>query len=147
MCRLPDKKQGQFDQPLGFSKDRNFAVARKFETPPTADLEVELQPVARLTGRLIKQDGNPASNARVYFGDKVYAPNYGGFVMTDEDGRFEITEVCPNVDLKISSDHESEDKYSQGKFLPINVTELAPGETRSLGDFKIQPRVKMTRNW
>ena len=111
-----------------FSADRQYAAGIE------ADMfgerfDLNLKRVCEIKGTLVDRNNKAVANSRVYFGNKLYAPEYGGFVMTDSLGHFEIKGVCPGFELVIGIDNGSNGTRKSCVKLP----KLQPGEQRDVG--------------
>jgi hypothetical protein len=117
---------------VAFSADKNFGVVKTFGEG-TRSMDLQLQPVGKIKGRLLDEQLSPISNARVYFGNKAYRPEYGGFVVTDNNGVFQIDKMCANFGFELFGVYtEGDRRISLGKFNP-----LQPAESRDLGELQL----------
>jgi hypothetical protein len=99
----------------------------------------KLEPLGRVTGRFLDEDGNPLAGAEVSIaargltGRELYrfASPSGKPVVADKEGRFTLTGVVPGVSFYIQT-HKGE-RYFRGK-PKIGLLKAKPGETLDLGD-------------
>lgn len=118
---------------VAFSKDNKFAKAVAFKTVnPRVDLALE--PVAKLKGRVMNTKGEPLAATRIYFGTELYVPPYGGFVVTDKEGNFEVPNACPNIELIVSVDNLKTGRREKLVTLPA----LSPGQSLDLKELQLR---------
>jgi RNA polymerase sigma factor (sigma-70 family) len=106
----------------------------------------KLIPLARVTGRLLDADGQPLGGATVsvvangQIARELYrfAAPCGPPVVADKGGRYALADVLPGVPFRLryrsKGDTALRDGPGQKTFL------LKPGESRDLGDQKLEPR-------
>ena len=125
---------------VAFSEDKSQASAFEFETvKPRVDLA--LKPVGKIHGRLLDADSSPVAGTRVYFGTELWVPPYGGFVVTDKDGKFEIPHVCPDIMILLSVDNIVGRREKLA-----TISSLAPGTTWDVQDLKLSKPREQFRN-
>ncbi len=148
--RLPPLKSARFtvenvelNQPRRLSflhTERRLAGSVLLSGNETGPLEVKLQPWGTVTGRVLQATGEPADDVDLLgllFGDNAAVANFGllpdpNRTRTDAKGRFEIEGLAPNTPYALSA--------SQGRRIlgaVIEQFQLAPGETKDLGDLTI----------
>jgi protocatechuate 3,4-dioxygenase beta subunit len=114
------------------------AVAIKGDEPDT--FAVKLEPTATVTGRLLDNQGDPLSKARIMGGIEPDQLNlktgwYGYFwSTTNADGRFRIEGLIPGVTISASLERD----YQRHGAIFSKLT-LKAGEVRDLGDVKVKP--------
>ena len=104
----------------------------------------KLEPLARVTGRLLDTDGQPLSGAEISvnaFGlaSELYrfANPPGKLPVTDKEGRFTLTGVVPGISFYMGI--RKEETYYRGK-PKIGLRQLKARETLDLGDQTVEPR-------
>jgi RNA polymerase sigma factor (sigma-70 family) len=133
-------------------------VVRGDEKEPVT---VKLQPWATVSGRLLDEVGKPIPKATLWFTEvprgKVGAPralDVGLHVVersgykpspdpvTDEDGRFKVEGLVPGLKYNLAwMDQNGAFDFDQIKWkgLAFSNLVLKPGETKDLGDVKLEP--------
>jgi RNA polymerase sigma factor (sigma-70 family) len=133
-------------------------VVRGDEKEPVT---VKLQPWGTVSGRLLDAEGKPIPKARLWFAEvprgKVGTPraldvglhvvaHLGGKPspdpVTDEDGRFEVEGLIPGLKYNLAwmeLDGAFDEDHFKWKGLAFSGLILKPGETKDLGDVKLQP--------
>jgi hypothetical protein len=112
------------------------AVVRGDEKEPVT---VRLQPVGKVTGRLLEADGVPLAGAEVSVSapgttaSELYrfASPAGKPVRTDRDGRFALDGVIPGVSFSLQI--RKGDQFFAGK-PRLGLRQVKPGETLDLGE-------------
>ncbi len=139
-------------------------VVRGKEPKPIA---VKLQPWATVSGRLLDAKGKPIPNAKLWFTEvpvrkpgQPMALDTGRFVAersdykpksdprTDEQGRFRVERLVPGLKYNLAlMDEEGATSLEQIKWpgLVFSNLILKAGETKELGDVKLQPFPKRER--
>jgi protocatechuate 3,4-dioxygenase beta subunit len=122
---------------------------------------VKLVPWATVSGRLLDEDGKPVKNTALWFTEvprgKVGAPRaldvglhvverIGGKPsrdpVTDADGRFEVEGLVPGLKYNLAwMDQDGARDLEQVKWKGLAFANLVlkPGESKDLGDVKLQP--------
>jgi len=133
-----DPKQSR---PLFFRHDeKKLAAVVMAKGDETGPLRVRLEPAGIVTGRLIDDDGPLRSGVTInvnygkgQFGDRYYwsslSPTLGG------DGRFRIEGLIPGVSYEL---YTRMGNTILGEF--ASGLKLQPGETRDLGDVRVQAK-------
>jgi RNA polymerase sigma factor (sigma-70 family) len=126
---------------LFWHRDRKLAgtmVVRGDEPEP---LTVTLQPLAAITGRALRKNGEPLVGYAVEYDawPELELPDQNkrlehDRVLTDKEGRFRLTDVPAGMPLNVSV-------YNlKSRYAPIRRTRiiLTPGKTETLGDLRVQ---------
>jgi RNA polymerase sigma factor (sigma-70 family) len=133
-------------------------VVRGDEKEPVT---VKLMPWATVSGRLLDEDGQPIKNTALWFTEvprgKVGAPralDVGLHVVarfagkpnpdpvTDADGRFKVEGLLPGLKYNLAlmePNGQFDPDHFKWKGLAFSNLVLKPGETKDLGDVKLQP--------
>ncbi|MEN6406700.1 MAG: M56 family metallopeptidase [Thermoguttaceae bacterium] len=141
-CYRPDHPR----QLLFLHLDRKLAGSRVVEGPQSEPIAVRLQPWGVLTGRIVDAQGNPMGGITLV-GNNL--PTYlwqhepGGGIhdldrhyVTDQDGRFRIEGLAPNVKYTLSGTNDSRTKY-YGKL--VSDATVNAGQMKDVGEIKISP--------
>jgi RNA polymerase sigma factor (sigma-70 family) len=130
-------------------------VVRGDETKP---IEVKLQPWATVSGRLLDAKGNPIPNATLAFTEvpvrkpgQAMSLNTGLHVIThiagqpsldprtDEQGRFRVERLVPGLKYNLALYEARGAEQTKWQGLVFDKLILKAGETKELGDVKLQP--------
>ena len=120
-------------------------------------LEVRMERAGQIVGRLVDSDGEPITDARMWWSQKpreqpgwgVWAPDPNknrntNSINTDDEGRFRITGIVPgwrytasaSADRKWHTDMMSSTHIG----IPFDNVKVKPGEAKDLGDLVTQPK-------
>jgi hypothetical protein len=124
-------------------------------------LTVKLGPWANVSGRLLDNAGKPIKDAELYFTEVprhkpgeplsvdtgLYVIERSGYKpsrdpRTDEQGRFRVEGLVPGLKYNLAwYDRNGAVLPEDGKWVGLAFTNLIlqPGETKDLGDLKLQP--------
>jgi hypothetical protein len=105
---------------------------------------VKLAPLGKVSGRLLDEDGHPLDGIEVsinppgVIGRELYrfAALNGKPVRTDQDGRFHIESVVPNLKFWLNLRRERTFFVGEPR---IGVRQVKPGETLDLGAIRVKP--------
>jgi hypothetical protein len=94
-----------------------------------APVRIRLEPWGTVTGRLVKPDGEPMTNATIYAGSRGGQP--------DKEGKFRIEGLAPGLKFGLRVIKSPYSLEISGK----NLKDLTvrPGETKDLGDIQVKP--------
>ncbi len=140
-------------------------VARGDQKTP---LTVRLQPWATVSGRLLDAEGKPISNATLWFTEvpvrkpgQPMSPDTGLYVSerragqrdlephTDEQGRFHVERLIPGLKYNLAlMDASGARRIEQIKWQGLVFAKLIlkAGESKELGDVKLQPFPRRNRH-
>ena len=104
---------------------------------------VRLAPCATLKGRLLDQAGKPISNAPIGINPVEVGDDSRRFVVgrTGKDGNFAITRIVPDALLSFY-----EMSTREGALI-LEASKLKPGETRDLGEVKVEADAPARRQY
>ncbi len=139
-CRTDTQGRFQFPPKLGASEivaatDAGFVRVEASALP--ADGQVQLQPWAKVSGRLV-QAGKPVADEtlEIWFAG-VFQPDHPRVNLqstkTDPDGQFVFDRVPP-AELRILTRHKVREKDGSWTLEPQKSFTVKPGETLDLGD-------------
>lgn len=121
---------------------RRLAAVLQFESGkiPSQSIQVELQPTATLSGRMLTNDGKPRGRAviQVWYvvdGISFRLPPVPP-ITTNDEGRFEVGELIPGMPYSVM-----EGKGASISNVVCQGVELKPGEKKDIGDAVAPPPV------
>jgi hypothetical protein len=145
MLRFFDEKQGRVTQAR--SQDYKWA-GFTYVWPSDESARLTLVEAATVRGRVLDADGKPLAGSRLhvpydYDPSKLQArlpsqPKGGYYPHTEEEGRFELVGLAPDLPLTVMIDQENEARSRLlARHYLFEDLQLKVGETRDLGDLRI----------
>ena len=141
MFAIDEPLYGPMDSHIGYAFDREKELARGFfwkKSDDSSDLEIVLEPLAAIVGRVVDKDGNGDGNAKVEIW--IATPGGGWANRTDNpwnrkmevNGKFSLE----GVPVGFPMDVHVEKPGFQGR---TTVEGLEPGEKVHVGDIRLKP--------
>jgi hypothetical protein len=121
-----------------FVRDRKRKLAAKTSVTPLKDrparLDVQLQPMVKVTGRVRDDDGNPVADAlvRLSIWDRRYGTTTPDIGHTDAQGLFTMDVLTPDAKYNLSVSAKGHVSVSSEQF------EVKPGEMHALPDLTLK---------
>jgi hypothetical protein len=122
-------------------KEKKLAGVLRVGGDEKGPVEVELEPWATATGRLVNADGKPLADIRLGFVMKIDEPDPTGVgdlpsreVRTDKDGRFKLEGFVPGLRYNLSATNPSAILATI-----TDGTQFRSGEEKDLGDVVAKP--------
>ena len=121
------------------SSDQRLAAIIEVDERKRAFL-MEMRTVGDAKGRMVNEAMQPVAGQRIDYGVKVpaidngsWSNRFGGHVMTDEKGAFELKALVPGweYDLRLPSTLD-------GRIPSLGRLTVSPGEHKELGELSIQ---------
>jgi RNA polymerase sigma factor (sigma-70 family) len=126
---------------LFWHHERRLAGTVVLRGDQTDPITVTLQPLAALTGRAIRKNGEPLVGYAVEYGawPELEWPGQDKYhereMLTDKEGRFRVTDLPAGVPLNVSVIAPK----TRHAVIHRRRVVLEPGQTRDLGDLRGQP--------
>ncbi len=135
--------------------ERKLAGSHVVEGPQKSPITVQLQPWGAVTGRIIDAKGKPMGDTRIDGNDLptyLWQKEPGGRLrnlerqyLTDQDGRFRIEGLAPEITYNLWATSRT-----TGKYIGTVASKMAieAGQTQDLGDVKIkEPYTQNRSTW
>jgi beta-lactamase regulating signal transducer with metallopeptidase domain/protocatechuate 3,4-dioxygenase beta subunit len=119
-------------------REKNLAAYKVLQGEQAGPLTVKLEPCGAVRGRLLDAAGEPLAKQEVHIGRQRFFP--GEFVpTTDAEGRFQAEGLVPGLTYAVSARRPG----MPGMGTVANDIVLAAGETKNLGDLRLQAPAMM----
>jgi RNA polymerase sigma factor (sigma-70 family) len=115
-------------------RDRKLIAYLEARGDADTPFTVRMQPWAKLTGRLLDENGKPLNGARVSL-----VGDLGGYQVA-ANGRFELDELIPGKSYSGEIFRNISESKATG--MAFEKQELKPGEVRDLGGIRLKPADK-----